>query len=476
MRARDLGLLAALLAILLVWRLHVPPIGLHGEAREGLVVQDVVEHGRWVLPLRNGQLPSKPPLYHWLAASLAHGLGLSDAVLRLPSALAAIVLAGATLVLGTAIGGRLVGWLAVGALAGTIEFWLAATEARVDMLFAACVTLALVGFQRWYATGAASARALCWLAAAAAVLTKGPAGVVLPGLVIGVFLLWQRDLGRLRHLWSWPLAAALVAIDGGWYALAIRTGGREFVGVQLLYENVDRFLGRSSFARAAREPGFRHFALRMPVDFARHFLPWNLALPVAAARAWHGTREDASGRFLHAWWITILAFFTVASGKRAIYLLPLAPAIALLAARELARVPAWLARVRLPAAVRQQPAAALLVAVAVFDLAIAASAQGVHLYHHRRESLVDFAALVERIVPPDAPLYAAANLEPPAILVLAYRLDRPIVREPATCAGEAYVLVPDTARPRRDGLERLAASGRPRAPVSLARRRCVAAR
>src|SRR5439155_15391084 len=129
---------------------------------------------------------------------------------------------------------------------------------------------------------------------------KGPAGVVLPGLVIGCFLLWQRDLGRLRRLWSWPLAAALVAIDAGWYALAVRAGGREFVAVQLLYENVDRFLGRSGFARAARTPGFRHLALRMPVDFARHFLPWNLALLAAAARAWRGERADANGRFLHA--------------------------------------------------------------------------------------------------------------------------------------------------------------------------------
>jgi hypothetical protein len=62
-----------------------PHIWHHGEAREALVIQDIVENHRWVLPLRNGELPSKPILYHWIAALFALPLGLSDFTVRLPS-------------------------------------------------------------------------------------------------------------------------------------------------------------------------------------------------------------------------------------------------------------------------------------------------------------------------------------------------------------------------------------------------------
>src|SRR6185436_4916755 len=70
--------LVLLLALLLAWPLATPPIGHHAEAREGLVVQDILAHGHWILPRRNGELPSKPPLFHWIAAGIAHVAGAGD--------------------------------------------------------------------------------------------------------------------------------------------------------------------------------------------------------------------------------------------------------------------------------------------------------------------------------------------------------------------------------------------------------------
>ncbi|MEO6029551.1 MAG: glycosyltransferase family 39 protein, partial [Candidatus Binatia bacterium] len=92
--------LAAVLLVLLAWPLCTPPIGHHGEAREGLVVQDIVANGHWILPRRNGDLPSKPPLFHWAAALSTEVFGASDASLRLPSAIAAVVVALTTYALG----------------------------------------------------------------------------------------------------------------------------------------------------------------------------------------------------------------------------------------------------------------------------------------------------------------------------------------------------------------------------------------
>ncbi len=90
---------------LLVRLALAPPIWHHGEAREGLVVQGIVHNHEWILPLRNGEMPSKPPFFHWLAALPAFVFGPSDWIVRLPSAIGAAIMAAATFFMGSQMGG-----------------------------------------------------------------------------------------------------------------------------------------------------------------------------------------------------------------------------------------------------------------------------------------------------------------------------------------------------------------------------------
>ena len=233
---------------LLVRLALAPPIWHHGEAREALVVQGIVHNHEWILPLRNGAIPSKPPFFHWLAALPAFVFGPSDLIVRLPSAIGAAIMAAATFFMGSQMGGRRTGWLAAGALLGMHEFWISGSQARVDMVFAACIAVALAGFFFWYRDGHRGARATCYVASACAVLAKGPVGLILPGLTIISFLIFE---GRFRHLWafwSWPLAALVLLVDLGWYAFAYNIGGNEFLSLQIATENLDRFFGRGSFS------------------------------------------------------------------------------------------------------------------------------------------------------------------------------------------------------------------------------------
>jgi len=451
----DFVLITVALALLLVWPLRSPLIGEHGEAREGLVVQDIVQNHRWVLPYRNGELPSKPPLFHWVAAVSAGAFGLSDTTVRLPSALAAWVMAAVTFALGVTIGGRLTGWLAIGALLGMHSFWMSAVEARVDMVFAAAVTVSIAGFFFWYRSRNRSARALCYLAAACAVLAKGPAGGLLVGLVVFAFLSVQREWGLLRQFWSWPLAATVFVIDVGWYGLAYRADGSAFLHKQLLQENLDRLMGTGQFS-VQRTSGIRH-AYEPPLALATQLLPWSLALGWAAFRWARGQREDAAGRFLHVWWLAILVCFSVASGKRAIYLLPLYPAVALIAGRALAAVYSETSGtqrlfgiVPVPARLRRlfpaRPALALLVVLIVlFDTTLLTTSQIVRAYQAPRHSLATFANEVGHLVPAGAPLYADPLLAGEEVITLAYRLRRPIGPEQTPGNDQAYYLVPAAA-------------------------------
>jgi 4-amino-4-deoxy-L-arabinose transferase-like glycosyltransferase len=478
-RLVDLVVLTLVLAAALAWPVASPPIGAHGEAREGMVVQDIVLNDQWVLPRRNGALPSKPPLYHWIGATAAHAIGLDDVAVRLPSALAAITMAIATFVLATAAGGRAVGWLSAGALLGMHGFWESATEARVDMVFAACVTLSLVAFFFWYRDRGRTARAVCYLAAAAAVLAKGPVGVVLPALVIVVFVAREWLTRRvtwstIAALWSWRLAAAVVAIDAGWYLLAYWSGGREFLELHLVRENTDRFLGQGVFGMHGGRS-----RLALAAELATDLLPWNLVLPWAAVRWLRGAREDVAGRFLHAWWLGILAFFTVAFGKRGVYLLPLYPAVAVLAGRAIfaalgrdtatgrrldAAAPALLARMT-PAAPRIAVAA---VAIIAFDVVLLLTNQLVREHRAGRKSLAPFASAVSATMPVGALVLADPDVPETDRQLLAYRLATSVARgvrpEPALAGDPVYYLVPaaEVAAARSAGYEAVAESSRRR--------------
>jgi 4-amino-4-deoxy-L-arabinose transferase-like glycosyltransferase len=459
LRTIDALWLGVVLAVALAVPLHLPPIAAHGESREGLVVQDVVQNGNWVLPRRNGELPSKPPLFHWIAASVARVAGLSDAVVRSPSAIAAGAVLLATAVLGGLIGGRATGLLAAGALLGIHGFWESAWEARVDMVFAATITLTLLAFFRWYRDRGLLAQAGCYLGAAAGVLAKGPAGAALPGLVIVAFvareawratdttsLTWRpRDalaeaMRTMGQLWSWPLVALVLVIDVGWYAAAFARGGREFLALQLVRENLDRVVGRGVFGLHG---GRSH--LKILKHLVTDLVPWNLAL-VWAAVAWaRGARADVGERFLHAWWIVVVAVFTAAYGKRDVYLLPAYPAIAILAGRVMASATAALGATRLFGVVpvpqrlrrRDLPARALLVVLIVcLDATVLTVGEVQRLHQVRKRSLLPFARAVAEAVPPDATLYAQGDVDGSDVQVLAYRLRRSITQVPVAPAPD----------------------------------------
>ena len=62
-------LLLALCGVLYFPYLGNTPLFDKGEPREALAVQDIVQRGEWLFPLKRATaIPSKPPLFHWSAA------------------------------------------------------------------------------------------------------------------------------------------------------------------------------------------------------------------------------------------------------------------------------------------------------------------------------------------------------------------------------------------------------------------------
>jgi hypothetical protein len=299
------------------------------------------------------------------------------------------------------------------------------------MVFTTCVTASIAGFFFWQRDGREGARVLAYLAAACAVLAKGPVGAALPGIVIVSFLVVERRFAAIWKFISWPLIGLALALDLGWYALAYRVGGSEFFALQIMRENIDQFLGTHGFES-------NKTTLSMLGWIPTRTFPWNLALLWVLVRRLRGERGDSTGRFLVVWWAAITAFFFLVDVKRAVYLLPTYPAVALLAARALASVMENASQRK--AAPRRwwerafsTPARAAL-AVALVDLALILPNP---MIWKRSVSYKNRLAFIDEIgarVPPGAPLYAGPKLGESDLLIIAYRTRRTIERKPIACA------------------------------------------
>jgi 4-amino-4-deoxy-L-arabinose transferase-like glycosyltransferase len=162
---------------------------------------------------------------------------------------------------------------------------------------------------------------------ACAALTKGPVGVVLPGLVLGVVLVLRRELRLVPRFRPVLGAVVIIALVGGWYALAAGLGGDSFVQKQILKENVFRFVGVTRMKSGHSHPFYYYFPTLLS-----GLLPWTpfvLAALVAALRD-PIARRDARVQFPLVWFVVVFLFYSAADAKRSVYLLALYPAAALI--------------------------------------------------------------------------------------------------------------------------------------------------
>ena len=154
-------------------------------------------------------------------------------------------------------------------------------------------------------------------------LTKGPIGVALPGLIALAHLIWTRQLGKL---WDRRLilgVVVLLLVVAPWYGLvALDTKGR-WLHEFFLKENLGRYSAPSEGHKGA---WWLHAALLLGL-----FAPWSFFLPAAIWYAIRGTRsrsEVASTdspdkyRFLIAWFLAVLIVFSISATKLPNYVLP----------------------------------------------------------------------------------------------------------------------------------------------------------
>lgn len=287
--------------------------------------------GDWVTPRHNGEpWVHYPPVGYWLSAGLMEAVGtVHPFLLRLPTALASLLLA----LLVRRMGVRYVGaeasrWASIVLVLFPNYAW-QSINVHPDMLFALMQSAGILVYAQGLRETSRRARASSLLAAFAlfglAWLTKGPLGLLMPGLVLSLWHLSLRETKSFLRLA--PLALISAAIAGAWYAALSLEHGASWVWAEVNAQNFERF---GAAERGHAKPWF-YYLERIWLGLA----PLSLLLPSAIVLGARETWRDRDLRLLWIWAIAPLVFLSFAVTKREVYLLPSYPAFALLLAARL---------------------------------------------------------------------------------------------------------------------------------------------
>jgi len=304
-------------AALFCWRLGAAGLMDPDEGRYAEIAREILVSKNWLLPHLNF-VPylEKPPLMYWLTALSFGGLGYTEWAARLPSALGAVVGVFLAYGLGRALWGAAAAWAGALVLATSAGYLAMGRLLTLDMVFSLFLNLALgLGY-----LALSRERQGLWLwayaALALAVLTKGPAALVLAGLIWGSWtLITRRPLRSLVQPRSWLLGAALAL---PWF-LYVQWRFPDFFRYFILEHHLGRFLG----AEMHPQPLYYYLPLLLGL-----LLPWSWLLPWALAR--RRALSDPARLFLLLWAGVVLVFFSLSRGKLPSYILPALLPLALL--------------------------------------------------------------------------------------------------------------------------------------------------
>ncbi len=328
---RDALLLTCLLALFFGFGLGERALWHPDEGRYSEIPREMVETGDFVTPRLNGvKYFEKPALFYWLQAGAIKLFGVNEWALRLWPALLALAGVLAVYGAGRALWGRRAGLIAAAVLATSPLYYLMARIITLDMAVSVFLTGALLAFLLGVRAPPGRARALFlygfYALCAAATLTKGLIGLVLPALVIGawIVLLWDWRLLLSIRLPTGLLLFFTVAAPWHWFA---SQANPEFAHFYFIHEHFERYLTTTH----GRYQPWWFFA---PV-LILGMLPWiGLVFPALrdSQTGWRQRREEL---FLLLWAGLVFAFFSASGSKLIPYILPVLPPLALLIGRYL---------------------------------------------------------------------------------------------------------------------------------------------
>ncbi len=307
------------------------------EAAYAEIAHEMVLSGNWIDPTLDGApFDQHPPLGVWLMAASEKLGGVKPIAARLPNALLALVGLFLTYLIGKRIVGKEVGIAAALTLVTAPAYHLMVRDSRLDMTLLVFITVAMYGIISHLYEPKKYYLVIAYIGAALAFLTKGPIGLVVPMLVVGVFILMTQ---RWNLIWKlglpWGiLIVALVLFP--WYWAMYKAHGSQYLYTLFVVQNFKRF---ATTNYAGKSDPFFYFH-----TFLWLFLPWVVAMVWMLARDFSAFRKarfslnkidpgDPAPGFVTIWLIAPIVLMSFSRTKLPQYVFFVLPAAALIAGR-----------------------------------------------------------------------------------------------------------------------------------------------
>jgi 4-amino-4-deoxy-L-arabinose transferase-like glycosyltransferase len=318
------------LLILSVWGLELSG---RDSPRVAGIAREMAVTSNYLIPRLNGEdFLEYPPLGYWpIALALSMSEKPPDILAFLPMVFLGTGTVLITYLIGKKLAGERIGLMAGFILATMASFITYHRHFRVDPVLLFFVTLSLYGFVAGFqkSGGRFLFFALFYLAMAGAFLSKGIIGVAIPAATVVAFLITGKDSKAIGKLLLNPAILFF------------------FLPIFLWVGSVWWLEGLGIFREIIRQSLFRF--LSPSADHAQHFyyyfipallapMPWTILLLVLIWYRWRPapSREPLPHssliRFPLVWLLTGLIGLSFASAKRPLYLGPIYPSFALLAA------------------------------------------------------------------------------------------------------------------------------------------------
>ncbi|MGN0954606.1 ArnT family glycosyltransferase [Dialister sp.] len=289
------------------------------ESNYALTAKEMVLSGDWISPQIYGRYwYDKPIFYYWeLALSFAL-FGFNEMAARLPAAVLGSASVLFTYWFARRCYGEKAGWLSALILGTSVECWILSkaviTDSTLFLFMSASIAFFYLGYsenRKYYF--------LCYIFAALATLTKGPIGILLPGLACLLFLIYKKDIREMAHVHLFSGLLLFTLIAGAWYGTMCYLHGNDFLLNFIGVHNVLR-------ATVSEHPSHNKWYFYIIIYFAG-FAPWSFFVPVSLFHRWKRKELDLrsardSTQLLLIYAFVVLIFFQLVATKYTTYTFP----------------------------------------------------------------------------------------------------------------------------------------------------------